>query len=251
MPAAPVRAGARLEGTLDGHLDALPDSWRNACANWLGSAAHASLRDFLALRRDAGAVVYPPRPFAALETLEPSQVRVVILGQDPYHGPGQAHGLAFSVPRGTKPPPSLRNILAEVARDTGRTPAGHGDLGAWASRGVLLLNAVLTVEDGRPGSHARRGWEEFTDGVIDAVAARESPTAFLLWGAQAQAKRERILAQGPRHLILCANHPSPLSARRPPRPFLGCGHFTRCSAFLGERGRGEVDWSLEAGPVSA
>jgi len=246
MPAAP-----RLEGSLDRHLEDLPDSWRMACANWFGSAAHALLREFLALRLGEGAVVYPPRPLAALESLGLSQVRVVILGQDPYHGPGQAHGLAFSVPRGAKPPPSLRNILAEVARDTGRTPTGHGDLGAWASRGVLLLNSVLTVEDGRPGSHARRGWEEFTDAVIDAVAARASPTAFLLWGAQAQAKRERILAQGPRHLILCANHPSPLSARRPPRPFLGCGHFTRCSAFLAERGRGEVDWSLDAGPVSA
>ena len=150
----------------------------------------------------------------------------MILGQDPYHGAGQAEGLAFSVPPGQKIPPSLRNIFVEQQRDLGLAPPAHGHLGAWARQGVLLLNTVLTVEDGQPASHARRGWEALTDGLIDAVARLPRPIVFMLWGAHAQAKRDRIEAVAPgRHRLLLSNHPSPLSARRPPLPFIGCGHF--------------------------
>jgi uracil-DNA glycosylase len=183
-------------------------------------------------RVSAGATVYPRTVFRALDLTAPSDVRVVILGQDPYHGPGQAQGLAFSVPVGQKLPPSLRNILQEVRADTGVASECGGDLSAWARQGVLLLNAVLTVEEGQPQSHAGHGWEALTDALMVHVAANPEPVVFLLWGAAAQRKRA-LLEPGP-HRILTANHPSPLSARRPPEPFIGCRHFTQASALLAE-----------------
>ena len=167
-----------------------------------------------------------------------------ILGQDPYHGAGQAEGLAFSVPAGTRPPPSLRNMLDEISRSLGviRPPSGH--LGGWARQGVLLLNSVLTVEAGSPAAHAKRGWESLSDALIQATASDAGAKVYLLWGVQAQAKAPLIEAAGAgRHLVLLANHPSPLSARRTPRPFIGCGHFKAVQAFLAAHGTPTIDWS--------
>lgn len=164
---------------------------------------------------------------------------MVILGQDPYHGPGQAEGLSFSVPKGQRIPPSLRNIYKELQRDLGIPPASHGHLAAWARQGVLLLNSVLTVEAGRAGSHAGRGWEAFTDAVIGTIGALDRPVVFLLWGAYAQRKAPLILS--PRALILTAPHPSPLSAHR---GFLGCGHFSAANDFLTAQGASPIDWRL-------
>jgi uracil-DNA glycosylase len=182
----------------------------------------------------AGAVVYPPDPFRALALTPLKGVRVVILGQDPYHGPGQAEGLAFSVPDGVRIPPSLRNIFKELQTSLGRLPSSRGSLLSWASQGVLLLNTCLTVDHGQPASHARWGWEGLTDALVGAVAQGHQPVVFMLWGAHAQAKKDliRAAAGSDRHLILEANHPSPLSAMRAPLPFLGCGHFALANHFL-------------------
>jgi uracil-DNA glycosylase len=179
----------------------------------------------------------------ALELTPREQVRVVILGQDPYHGPGQAEGLAFSVPRDAKVPPSLRNVFKELQRDLGISPAPHGHLGAWARRGVLLLNSALTVEDGRPAAHAKQGWEALTDAIVKSLIGDATPKVFMLWGAQAQAKA--AVLDGTPHQVLAANHPSPLSARRGPTPFLGCGHFSAANRFLAGAGGTPVDWSLD------
>jgi uracil-DNA glycosylase len=193
-----------------------------------------------------GAVVYPDRVFRALEFNAPDAVRVVILGQDPYHGPDQAQGLAFSVEPGHgRFPPSLRNILKEVASDTGAASICKDDLSPWAQQGVLLLNTALTVEDGAPQSHAKRGWEALTDALLARVAMQPEPAVFMLWGAPAQRKRPLVEREGPAtHLVLEANHPSPLSANRPPVPFTGCGHFSRANAFLAAQrpGAGTVRW---------
>jgi len=219
----------------------LASGWRPLVAAFLASPDGGHLQEFLARRRAAGACIYPPTPWRALQLTSFDEVRVVILGQDPYHGPSQAHGLAFSVPTGTRPPPSLRNILAEVARDLGR-PAQLGNAGlldSWAAQGVLLLNAVLTVEDGQPAAHAGQGWEALTASLIKALVADARPKVFMLWGAHAQRLGDCVTAP---HLKLAANHPSPLSARRPPRPFIGCGHFSAGNAFLAARGRGVVEW---------
>ncbi|MCX7901973.1 MAG: uracil-DNA glycosylase, partial [Burkholderiaceae bacterium] len=170
---------------------------------------------------------------------------------DPYHGAGQAHGLAFSVPPGVRPPPSLRNIFAELARDLRCPPPESGDLVPWARQGVLLLNAVFTVEEGRPGAHARRGWEALSEAILEQLAADAQPKVFLLWGAFAQAQQARIARGGGRHLVLSASHPSPLSARRGPAPFLGCAHFSRANAFLAAHGRGTIDWCGSAGTEPA
>ena len=188
-------------------------------------------------------MIYPPEPLRALALTPLHSTRVVILGQDPYHGPGQAEGLAFSVPPGVKIPPSLRNIFKELQRDLGLPPAASGHLGAWARRGVLLLNTCLTVEDGAPASHAKLGWEALTDALIQAAAQDAAPKVFMLWGAHAQAKAALIAAAGPQHLLLQANHPSPLSATRPPRPFIGCGHFSQAAAWLRVRGW-DISWDL-------
>lgn len=203
----------------------------------------------LQTRLAQGAVVYPARPFRALDCLHPSSVKVVILGQDPYHGPGQAQGLAFSVPDGFKRPPSLRNILQEIEREYPTDDSAlvltsnllKNDLSRWAQQGVLLLNTCLTVEDGQPASHARAGWETVTDALMTEVARDSSPKVFMLWGAHAQAKRTLIIDQGD-HLILMANHPSPLSARRPPIPFVGCNHFRLANEWFIQQKRQVIDW---------
>lgn len=220
-------------------LERLAQGWRAPVEAFLASGDGRRLTAFLDERRRSGAVIFPPQPFTALALTPFDEVRVVILGQDPYHGPGQAHGLAFSVQPGVRPPPSLRNIFIELQRDLGCKPPASGSLEGWARQGVLLLNAVLTVEDGVPGAHARRGWEALTSDLLRRLADDRRPKVFMLWGAFAQAHRAGI---GPPHLVLEANHPSPLSARRPPLPFLGCRHFSRADAFLEEHGRGRIRW---------
>lgn len=238
QPAAEAAAGNRLrtpiaELVAQAAAGAVGPGWAPLVAAWAASAAGRGLIEHVAARQAAGATVYPAAVFQALVLTPREAVRVVILGQDPYHGPGQAEGLAFSVPAGQRIPPSLRNIDVELQRDLGLAPPAHGHLGAWARQGVLLLNTTLTVEDGQPASHARRGWEALTDALIGAVAADAGPKAFLLWGAHAQAKAGLIEGAAPgRHRVLQANHPSPLSARRPPVPFIGCGHFSQAAAFV-------------------
>jgi len=225
-------------------LERLAPDWRERVevffASGPGQALSARLQDALA----AGAVVYPPEPFRALALTPLQAVRVVILGQDPYHGPGQAEGLAFSVAPGVKPPPSLRNIFKELQRSLAVPMPAEGSLVRWAKQGVLLLNTCLTVEDGQAASHARWGWELLTDQLVAAVAARPEPVVFMLWGGHAQAKRPLIESVAPdgRHLILQANHPSPLSALRPPQPFLGCDHFLQAGRFWAGLGQKAVDW---------
>ncbi|MDR7270419.1 uracil-DNA glycosylase [Pelomonas saccharophila] len=217
----------------------LPDTdWRPVVEAWAVSPVGQKLEAFLEERAAAGATIYPPEPLRALTLTPLSATRVVILGQDPYHGPGQAEGLSFSVPPGVPLPPSLRNIFKEIQRDLGKPFPPNGSLVRWAEGGTLLLNAVLTVEDGQPASHANRGWEVLTDALIKAAAEDAAPKVFMLWGSYAQAKAPLIEAAHQGHLVLKANHPSPLSALKPPRPFIGCGHFSTAKAWLEERGRG-------------
>jgi len=214
-------------------------AWRPALAEAKSDLTRVAR--YVQARFDAGATIYPAWPFKSLQYVEPQDVRVVILGQDPYHGSGQAMGLAFSVPEDGKRPPSLRNIFNELAREFPSHGEPSNDLTRWAKQGVLLLNTVLTVEDGRPASHAKQGWEAVTDALIALVARSPQPKVFMFWGAHAQAKR-RLLAPDCGHLVLTANHPSPLSARRPPIPFLGCGHFGLANRWLIAQGRAPVDW---------
>jgi uracil-DNA glycosylase len=208
-------------------------SWKPVVDAFFRSDDGQRLLTFLQSRLDAGAVIFPPSPLRALELTPRDSVQVVILGQDPYHGRGQAEGLAFSVAPGVAPPPSLRNILKELRRDPGQPPAEFpvrgGSLAMWAKKGALLLNTCMTVEEGQPGSHFGHGWEVLTDTIIQNVSDRTTPTVFMLWGAHAQSKRTLISES--RHMVLCANHPSPLSALRPPTPFIGCGHFARASEW--------------------
>lgn len=230
-----------------------PD-WRGTVDAFFASAPGRRLGDALQSRLAAGATIYPPEPLRALELTPLHAVRVVILGQDPYHGPGQAHGLAFSVPRAVPPPPSLRNIRAEIARERRdgmleapldpRHGGAGGDLTPWTRQGVLLLNACLTVEKGRPASHARLGWEALTGQILAAIQAGPGPVVYLLWGRQAQdcQPAPEAAPPGAPRLVLRANHPSPLSARRPPHPFLGCGHFAQANMFLRQHGLAPVDW---------
>ena len=207
--------------------------WQGLVDDFFQSGTGQSLLVFLQQRLQAGATVFPPQPLRALLLTPPESVRVVILGQDPYHGRGQAEGLAFSVAPGVRLPPSLRNIFKELRRDLGTLlpsfPQPGGSLVQWAQDGVLLLNTCLTVEEGLPASHAGKGWEALTDAVIRRVSQDAAPTVFMLWGAHAQSKRALIDAT--RHLVLVANHPSPLSALRPPLPFIGCGHFSQAQAW--------------------
>jgi uracil-DNA glycosylase len=223
---------------------ALPESWRPALEPVLGSKPLRELGGWLRAEEAAGKAIYPPQGsrLAALELTPLDGVKVVILGQDPYHGPGQAHGLAFSVPDGVKIPPSLANIYKELESDLGLPRPDHGNLQGWARQGVLLLNTSLTVEAGQAGSHQGRGWEQFTDAVVAAAARHEAPKVFLLWGNHAQKKAARVpeLAAG-RHLVLTAPHPSPLSAYT---GFFGCRHFSRANAFLETNGRGAIDWRV-------
>jgi len=240
-PAASA-AGNTLDTPLRDQVGTLPPSWRALLSDVLTSSTFDALAHFVDARREAGAVIYPSRPFRALDLATPATTRVVILGQDPYHGPGQAQGLSFSVPMGFKRPPSLRNIFKEVAADFGGNPvAFNNDLTRWAEQGVLLLNTVLTVEDGQPASHAKRGWEAFTDEVIAQIAREPEPKVFMLWGSHAQAK-QALLPANSGHLVLMSNHPSPLSATRPPVPFVGCGHFAKANAWLKEQGVAPIDW---------
>ncbi len=207
--------------------------WQALVDRFFESPPGVRLLAFLRQRLAAGAAIFPPQPLRALELTPPEQVRVVILGQDPYHGRGQAEGLAFSVAPGVRPPPSLRNIFKELQRDLDEPvpqfPNPGGSLVRWARHGVLLLNTCLTVEEGQAASHSGQGWELLTDAIIQDVSDHRAQVVFMLWGAHAQSKRKLIDAS--RHLILCANHPSPLSALRPPAPFIGCGHFSQARAW--------------------
>ena len=218
----------------------LAAGWQPVVDGFLASTAGLRLASFIQERLAAGATIYPPRPFRALELTPLHTVRAVIVGQDPYHGAGQAEGLAFSVRPGIKLPPSLRNIFKELRCSADEALPAHGSLVEWARRGVLLLNTSLTVEEGAPGSHAKKGWEVLTDALLAQVAAGASPCVYMLWGAHAQAKagliEEAAARAGREALVLQANHPSPLSASRPPAPFLGCGHFVLARDWLAARG---------------
>lgn len=228
---------------------AIDPSWQVPLAEALACPSMAALQAFLADEAAAGKAIFPSVEdrFRALALTPLDRVRVVILGQDPYHGPGQAHGLSFSVRAGVKPPPSLVNIYKELHADLGIPPVRHGHLEHWARQGVLLLNTVMTVESGRAGSHRQRGWEAFTDAVIRAVAARPEPIVFLLWGAHAQAKAGfvRTVAQGGMHLVLAAPHPSPLSAYK---GWFGSKPFSQANAFLTAHGAAPIDWALPPTP---
>ncbi|HLO96323.1 MAG TPA: uracil-DNA glycosylase [Burkholderiaceae bacterium] len=239
--AAPNALQRPLGQVLD--ATALSPGWHAVVDGWRRSPEGQGLVAFVERRQREGATVFPSLPLRALSLTPLESVRVVILGQDPYHGAGQAEGLAFSVPPGQKLPPSLRNIYKELQRDLGQPPARDGHLIAWTRQGVLLLNTSLTVEEGAAGSHAKKGWEALTDALIAASAAQAAPKVYLLWGAHAQAKAPLIAAAGPQHLVLQANHPSPLSATRPPLPFIGCGHFSVAQAWLAERGQA-LDWHV-------
>jgi uracil-DNA glycosylase len=222
----------------------VPGSWQPALHAVLQKAEARRLGGFLRAEEAAGKRIYPPRGsrLRALELTPLHAVKAVILGQDPYHGQGQAHGLCFSVPEGVKIPPSLVNIYKELHDDLGIPPSRHGNLESWARQGVLLLNNSLTVEEGRAGSHQNLGWEAITDAAVAAVAAKDEPCVFMLWGGHARKKADRVadLAHS-RHLVLTAAHPSPLSAHS---GFFGCRHFSKANDFLEANGRGAIDWSL-------
>lgn len=223
----------------------LEPSWRERVGDYLLREDMQALAAFLRERQAAGARIHPPgrEMFAAFDATPFDATRVVILGQDPYHGPGQAHGLSFSVRPGVAVPPSLRNIYKELQHDLGIAPPAHGCLLPWAHRGVLLLNAVLSVEQGNAGAHVGRGWEGFTDHVVATLNREREGLVFLLWGAYAQ-KKGAIIDRS-RHRVLQAPHPSPLSAHR---GFLGCGHFSAASHYLVRRGGTPMDWSLPESP---
>ncbi|TCM16927.1 uracil-DNA glycosylase [Novosphingobium sp. PhB165] len=223
-------------------MQGVPPSWQAALTPVLETPESRRLGGWLKAEETAGKIIYPPRGsrLRALELTPLDEVRVVILGQDPYHGPGQAHGLAFSVMEGVKVPPSLVNIYKELATDCGVTAPGHGNLEHWARQGVLLLNNALTVEAAQAGSHQNRGWEAITDAAVAAVAAKSEPCVFLLWGSHAKKKAMRVPGlSSSHHLVLTAPHPSPLSAYA---GFFGCRHFSRANEFLEAQGRGRIDW---------
>ena len=222
----------------------LPTSWQAAIGDAFDAPAMRDLASFVAAERASGKRVFPDDEltFAALRRTPLDRVKAVILGQDPYHRPGQAMGLSFSVPHGVTMPPSLRNIHKELAADIGVTPPTHGCLTAWADQGVLLLNTALSVEEGKAGSHARAGWHRFTDRVIEAVNARDTPIAFLLWGSHAQKKAAML--NPTRHLVHRSEHPSPLAAYR---GFFGSRPFSKANEFLRSQGVAPIDWSLPEG----
>lgn len=221
-------------------FDAVPPAWRRALGEFLDEPWTESLAAFVARERERSRVFPPPNEvFRALELTPPDQVKAVILGQDPYHGEGQAHGLAFSVRPGTPLPPTLKNIFKELQEDLRVPPPSSGSLIPWAEQGVLLLNAVLTVREATAGSHQRKGWEQFTDEVIRSVAASPRPRAFVFWGKPAQKKLP--LVTGSHHLSLCCAHPSPLSAYQ---GFFGSRPFSRINAFLEGAGVEPIDWRL-------
>lgn len=221
----------------------LPESWNAHLGEEFRAPYMQALREFLAQEKAAHKVIYPHSShwFRAFELTPLERVKVVILGQDPYHGPRQAHGLCFSVRPGVPTPPSLQNIYKELATDVGTTPVNHGFLESWAQQGVMLLNSVLTVEQGNAGSHRNRGWETFTDRAIQTINEHCDGVVFLLWGSYAQ-KKASFVDRG-KHLVLHAPHPSPLSAHR---GFFGTRHFSQANAFLAERGIAPIDWQLPA-----
>lgn len=220
---------------------AVPESWASVLADELSKPYIAELADFVAKQREAGSV-YPPEAdvFAALDLTPYEQVRVVILGQDPYHGPGQAHGLSFSVRPGVPPPPSLVNMYKELRDDLGLPIPKHGHLAKWSRQGVLLLNAVLTVRESEPNSHKGRGWERLTDAIIAALNRRPEPMVFVLWGAYAQKKG--ALIDETRHAVIRSAHPSPLSARQ---GFFGSRPFSKINTILEGWGQAPIDWKLD------
>ena len=219
----------------------LEAGWKEALRDEFDKPYMKALGNFLRTEKAAGKEIYPPGPmiFNALNSTPLDQVKVVIIGQDPYHGPGQAHGLCFSVQPGVAIPPSLLNIYKELKRDLNLDMPSHGYLQSWAEQGVLLLNTSLTVERGQAGSHANQGWQQFTDRVIEVVSQHQPHLVFLLWGAHAQSKQRLIDTQ--KHLALRSPHPSPLSAHR---GFLGNGHFSRCNKFLEQHGLAPIDWRV-------
>jgi uracil-DNA glycosylase len=223
------------------HPVKLEPSWKERIGEYLARPDMRALSEFLRSEKQAGKVIYPPGPeiFAAFDHTPFDAVRVVILGQDPYHGPNQAHGLCFSVRPGVATPPSLLNIFKEIQRDLGLRAPDHGCLTPWADRGVLLLNATLTAQQGMAGAHQGKGWEGFTDAAIDALNREREGLVFMLWGSYAQKKGQLI--DGRRHCILRSVHPSPLSAHR---GFIGCGHFSAANQYLESRGEPPIDWSL-------
>lgn len=220
---------------------ALESGWKAVLGDEFEKPYMKQLGDFLRQEKAAGKVIYPPGSliFNALNSTPLAATKVVIIGQDPYHGLGQAHGLCFSVQRGVATPPSLLNIYKELKRDLNLEIPAHGCLQYWADQGVLLLNTSLTVEAGQAGSHAKVGWQQFTDKVIEAVSAQQPHLVFLLWGAHAQSKASLI--DPTRHLILRSPHPSPLSAHR---GFIGNGHFSQCNRYLEQNGLAAIDWDL-------
>ncbi|QXW27071.1 uracil-DNA glycosylase [Acinetobacter johnsonii] len=222
----------------------LEASWKYGLSDFLLSPKMDELKDFLVQEKNAEKVIYPPSAliFNALNTTPMPHVKVVILGQDPYHGPNQAHGLSFSVQKGVALPPSLRNIFHELHNDLGIEIPKHGNLTHWAEQGVLLLNAVLTVEAGQPTSHQKRGWEDFTDYVIDVLNEQREHIVFILWGAYAQRKGQRI--DSSKHLVLKAAHPSPLATNR--GGFFGRKVFSKSNNYLKQHGIEPIDWQLDA-----
>jgi uracil-DNA glycosylase len=222
----------------------LDPEWKAALAAEFSAPYMQQLRAFLAQEKQAGKQVFPPSAeiFNALDTTPLSRVKVVILGQDPYHGAGQAHGLCFSVRRGVMLPPSLQNIYREISTDLGIPPARHGDLSHWAEQGVLLLNSVLTVQAGLAASHQNRGWETFTDAVINVLNEQCEHLVFMLWGSYAHRKGRFIDTK--KHLVLKSVHPSPLSANR--GGWFGCRHFSQANRYLEAQGKTPIDWSLPA-----
>ena len=219
----------------------LEESWKNALIEEFEKPSFKALKSFLENEKKTGQSIFPPGPliFAALDSTPFHKVKVVLLGQDPYHGPGQAHGLSFSVLDGQKLPPSLQNIYKELRNDLGIPMTPSGNLEKWAKQGVLLLNATLTVRENQPGSHQKKGWEEFTDAIIRELSAQRSGLIFLLWGKYAQAKENLI--DTTKHFILSAPHPSPFSADR---GFFGCKHFSKVNELLLEQGLTPIDWNL-------
>jgi uracil-DNA glycosylase len=243
----PAPSNQLLESDWPPRMEALTEAWRELLSEFWGGPAGLVLDHKLRAGLAAGKAIFPQSPYRALALTPFEKVQVVVLGQDPYHGPDQAQGLAFSVGQGQKIPPSLRNIFKEIQRDLGAPiPLGAdaGCLERWAEQGVLLLNTALTVEQSMPASHSDWGWEVLTDKIIQALSAHPKPKAFLLWGAHAQSKAKQIEAlndQG-RHLILKANHPSPLSALRLPTPFIGCGHFGQVNRWLEGQKKKPILW---------
>ena len=225
-------------------LDFLAPGWRTRVGREFDEPYLESLRAFLREEYRSGATVFPPkdRIFTALRLVDFDDAKIVVLGQDPYHGPGQAMGMSFAVPDGVQTPPSLRNIFKEISDDLGVPLPRHTDLSGWAQQGVLLLNTVLTVRAGEAFSHRNKGWETLTDRVIETLGAREKPLVFLLWGAPAQQKIRLITNEA--HLILKSPHPSPLSAHR---GFFGCKHFSAANAFLERNGSAPIDWTRTRG----